>query len=158
MGLLDSISTATGGPSSLYLKGGRHVIRITRTNFREGDGDLGPSFRIDGELLKTTNMQDHESDLGNTVTANDAFKYKKESLARMRRMLTAALSAAEGRKATEAEITSSKAEELCGPNQPLVGAIVAIIGVTKKNKTTGTPYTLYEAVIPNDHDLEGLVL
>lgn len=157
MGLLDSISTATGGPSSLYLKGGRHVIQITRVNFREGDGDLGPSFRIDGQLLKTTN-EEHATDVGNTVTCNDAFKFKKESLARMRRMLTAALSAAEGRKATEAEITSKKAEELCGPDQPLVGAVVAIVGVTKKNKTTGTPYTLYEAVIPNDHDLEGVDL
>lgn len=117
---------------------------------------MGPAFRIHGTLLKSTNP-DHQGDVGNIVTCNDAFKFKKESLARMRRMLTACLSVLEEKQKKESDITPEKANQLIGPEQPLVGLPITIIGVTKHNKTTQNPYTLYEAVIPSDSDLEGLV-
>lgn len=159
MGLLDQIKTATGMGSANYLKGGRTVGRVTRIVFRDAEHDLGPGFRVDLEVLKSSA---EDAPIGAVVTANVGFRYKPEGLSNMRRMLAAIASSAgvggekEGR-CTEGE-AADRAKEFVGEAQPLTGAIVTIVGTTKTNKEKGTPYTLYEAYVPTEKDLDGIDL
>jgi hypothetical protein len=157
MGLLDGIKTAAGNAAANYLKGGRTVGRVVRIAFRDADHDLGPGFRVDVEVLKS----DAEgAEVGSVVTANVGFKYKQEALANMRRILAAIAtskgvgSGPEGR-CNEGE-AADRAKEFVGQEQPLTDAIVTMVGTTKINKEKGTPYTLYEAFVPNARDLDGL--
>lgn len=159
MGLLDQIKTATGLGSANYLKGGRTVGRVTRVVFRDADHDLGPGFRVDVEVLKSTAP---DTNVGDVATANVGFRFKPEGLANMRRMLAAMASSAgigadkDGR-CTEGE-AADRVREFVGEAQPLTGAIVTIVGTTKTNREKGTPYTLYEAYVPTEKDLEGISL
>jgi hypothetical protein len=157
MGLLDGIKTASGNANSNYLKGGRTVGRIMRVSARPFDHEAGPGFRVDLEVLKSDSPEHRPGDV---VTATVGFKYKQDALANVRRILAACASAAQIGKGkdgicTEAE-AADRAEELVGAEQPLADAIVTMIGFEKKNQKTGNPYTLYEALVPNDQDLDSL--
>lgn len=157
MGLLDGIKTATGNANANYLKSGRTVGRIMRVTARPFDHEAGPGFRVDLEVLKTSSAEHQPGDI---VAATVGFKYKNEALSNVRRILAAAATAAgigKGKDGvcSEAE-AADRADELVGTDQPLADAIVAVVGIEKKNQKTGTPYTLYEVVVPNDSDMDGL--
>lgn len=165
MGLLDGIATATGNSTSIYLGGGRHLIRVTELYFRDTDDnpELAGTFRLNGELVKTNNAK-HSEHVGNVVTANISFKepkLRKDNLARMRRILTKVLSSQRGETVTEDQ-AAAEAVKCVGPSQPCVGTYVVILGTEKFSKTRknddGSPgvYTLYEAAVPTDEDIEGL--
>lgn len=159
MSLLDSITTAKGQPTANYLKGGRHVLKISRLQWRENDPDKPtPSFRLDGEILKSSNPL-HQEQVGSQGTMNLGFKFASTDLAKMRRALTAALSSAEGRKALESEITAAKTRELCSESQPLNGTIVVVVATEKPQKGDKTKsFTHYEVEVPTERDVEDLPL
>lgn len=161
--LLDMIATADGTPSANYLKGGRTVVKASRVTWREPTAKIPrASFRIDGEILKSTNEK-HQSQLGQTGTMNLGFRYPNDDLARMRRALSAlGTSAGKGRGADglcgEGE-AAERATEFTGEAQPLVGAIVTI--VAQEDPQKGDPnktFTKYEVVLPTAKDLDGLDL
>lgn len=162
MSLLDGIGTAKGTPAANYLQGGRTVLKVSRVLFREADADLNRnSFRLDGEILKSTNST-HQEQVGMSGTVNFNFRFPQQDLAKMRRALAAAGTAAglgsgpDGRM-LEAEINKAKADELCGQNQPLVGAIVTAVAVVKPQKAAADKvFTHYEIEVPTEADLDGL--
>lgn len=161
--LLDMIATADGTPSSNYLGGGRHVVKISRVTWREPTAKVPRSaFRIDGEILKSTSAK-HANEIGQTGTMNLNFKFPNDDLARMRRALSAAGSSAcigsgEDGDMTEDE-AAKRALELTAEDQPLVGAIVTIVANESPQK--GDPsksFTKYEVVVPTESDLTGIDL
>lgn len=172
MGLLDMIGEADGTPSANYLKGGRHVVKISRATFREPSAKIPrASFRVDGEILKSTNPK-HQAQVGQTGTMNLGFKFPNDDLARMRRALAAAgtsqgIGTGEDSVMGEAE-AAKRATELTGDKQPLVGAIVVIEADEKPKKAAREKdpatlksddfFTTYEVSLPTDKDLDGLNL
>ena len=157
MSLFDMIAEAEGTPAANYLGGGRTLIKISRVSRREPTAKLPKaSFRIDGEILQSTNPT-HADQIGMQGTMNLNFKFAEQDLAKMRRALTAALGAAEGRQAREEEITISKSAELCGPTQPLLGAVVAVVATEKPQKgNKDKVFTHYEVEMPNEKEINSL--
>lgn len=183
MGLLDRIATADGGSSAPYLKGGRHVGRLRRMELRDPSkltgaaADLKPGFKADIEVL-FSNSPSFGSETegafrkGDVGRVTDPFRYPSSTLAKVRRLLVAALRATsdnpeeitEGRldlKEIEGESDkdfqvryAARAEELLGPNQPLNGAIVTFVVTEGINKQTNKPYSLFEAFEPSEDDLK----
>lgn len=155
--LLDLIGTAEGSPSANYIKGGRTVVKISRVNFREPSAKLPKaSFRIDGEILKSTNPI-HQEQVGMTGSCNLSFRYSEQDLAKMRRMLKASITSKEGRPATEEE-AAKRAAELCGEKQPLVGALVTVVALETPQRGDPTKtFTKYEVETPTANDLDGLI-
>jgi hypothetical protein len=171
MSLLDMIGSADGTPSSNYLKDGRTVVKVSRATFREPSAKLPKaSFRIDGEILKSTNPK-HQAQAGQTGTMNLGFKYPNDDLARMRRALSNAgtskgLGAGTDGQMPESE-AANRASELTGEAQPLVGAIVTIVAteIIKKPARDKDPkdlkdtdfFTIYEVELPTEKDLDGVL-
>lgn len=175
MSLIDSVMTANGDANYAYGKGGRHVIRVARITLREPSGQmLKPGFSVDGELLYSNRADfNPEVDGGNKrgaiVRFNDPFKFPDQALARVRRTVRAAKEAKEGTPVSEATLGLEQVEgedpkafaarigaelkRLLGPDQPLAGALLTIVATEGKNKTTGTPYTLFEPQVPTEEDL-----
>lgn len=159
MGLLDQITKVQGNPTANYLRAGRFVAKITRVSIRPEEHELGFGFRMDIDILKSTNPEFKTGDLA-TVNLNFK-KYKNDALANMRRILTAAATSAgqgpgKNGVCTEGDVTKALVEKLCGPEQPLVGAIVTVVATAKKNQTNGNTYTLYEVFVPSEQDIEGM--
>lgn len=161
MGLLDHLANAEGTPAANYLQGGRTVLKLSRASFREATAKLPRnSFRIDGEILKSTSPT-HKEQIGQQATMNLNFKFADQDLAKMRRALAAAatskgIGTAEDGRCTEAE-AATRANEFVGQDQPLVGAIVTVNAVEKPQKNTpGKAFTHYEVEVPSASDLEGL--
>jgi len=175
MSLIDSVMGANGDANYAYGKAGRHLIRVSRITLREANAQmLKPGFSVDGELLHS-NRADFAPDVesgnkrGAVVRFNDPFKYPEQTLARVRRTVRAAKEAKMGEPVSEATLGLVKAEgeddtafaarikaelkQLLGPDQPLAGAILTIVATEGKNKTTGTPYTLFEPQVPTEEDL-----
>jgi hypothetical protein len=154
--LLDMIGSAEGQPSANYLKGGRTVLKISRVSFRDPTPKLPrASFRIDGEILKSTNAK-HQEQAGMSGTMNLNFKFADQDLAKTRRALRAALASKEGREVTEAE-AAEQSKTLCGEKQPLVGAVVTVVAVEDPQKGDPTKtFTKYEVEVPTERDLDGL--
>lgn len=166
------IGEADGTPSANYLKGGRHVVKIARATFREPSAKIPrASFRIDGEILKSTNPK-HAAQVGQTGTMNLGFKFPNDDLARMRRALSAGgtsqgIGTGEDSVMGEAE-AAKRALELTGDKQPLVGAIIVIEADEKLKKPARDKdpatlksddyFTTYEVSLPTDKDLDGLNL
>lgn len=157
MSLLDNIVDAKGAPSANYLKGtGRTVGRIRRVSWREPTAEKRANFRVDVEILKSSVPQ-HAAEVGTTATMSLNFRYPDEDLARMRRALAAAETSATGDAVLESTINKAKADKLCGPTQPLVGAVVTIATITKPQvKNPTNEFTKYELEVPSEADLEGL--
>lgn len=183
MSLLDTIMTASGAPTANYLRGGRHVIRIHRIVLTTPEEDrtlTRPRFQLDGELLYSdrASFSDPNASLdgdrpankkGMIVRVNDPFKFIDTSLARVRRFLAVGKGAKLGAEVTESTLGLTKndkesdsefaarvlaeAKKLLGVEQPLKGAVMAVIGTESKNQKTGTPYTLFEPAFPTRDDL-----
>jgi hypothetical protein len=156
-----------------------HRLELNEPN--PAQGIMKPSFKCDGELLFSdrasfASEQSTEGDDGKPankkgmiVRANDPFKYPDSALARVRRFLVAAKAAATGKEVNEATMgleagadesesafasrVSAEVKRLLGPDQPLKGAVLTIVGTEGKNQKTGTPYTLFEPCIPTREDL-----
>lgn len=161
MGLLDHLATADGTPAANYLQGGRTLLKISRINFREATAKLPRNaFRIDGEIVKSTNPK-HKEQLGQQGTMNLNFKFPDQDLAKMRRALAAAatskgLGKGEDGLCTEAE-AATRANELIGQDQPLVGAYVVINAVEKEQKSNKEKvFTHYEVEVPTEADVADL--
>ncbi len=161
--LLDMIADADGTPSANYLKGGRTTLKVSRLTFREPTAKIPrASFRIDGEILSSTNEK-HQAQIGQAGTMNLSFKFPNDDLARMRRAL-AAIATSKGAGAGEEGLclegeAAARAAEFCGPKQPLTGAVVTV--VAQEDPQRGDPnktFTKYEAVVPTEKDLEGAAL
>jgi L-alanine-DL-glutamate epimerase-like enolase superfamily enzyme len=161
--LLDMIGSADGTPAANYLKGGRHVVKASRVTWREPTAKIPrASFRIDGEILKSSNEK-HASQVGQTGTMNLGFKYPNDDLARMRRALSAlgtSIGVGHGAEGSCSESEAAeRATEFTSEKQPLVGAIVVV--VAQEDPQKGDPnktFTKYEVVLPTAKDLEGLDL
>jgi hypothetical protein len=160
--LLDSIKEAKGAPSANYLKGGRTVIRVTRVTHKDPTAlDPKAQFRVDGEILKSTNPL-HAGQAGQAGTMNLNFKYAEQDLARERRALAAMATSkgignGENGFCSEGE-AAERAKDFVGQAQPLVGAIVTVDASEKPQKENKEKlFTSYEIVVPTERDLEGLV-
>lgn len=157
--LLDNLVSADGQPSANYVQGtGRTVGKVRRVTYREPSASIPkPSFRVDVEILKST-IDKHAAQVGFTATVNLGFRFPEPDLARMRRMLAAMATSAEGEVVSEAT-AASRVKEFIGDAQPLTGAVITIVSLSEpqkgdKNKT----FTKFEIEVPSDADLDGIDL
>lgn len=175
MSLIDQVMTANGDANYAYGKQGRHVIRIVRITLREPGGQiLKPGFSVDGELLWSDRSDfapgvEGGNKRGSVIRFNDPFRFPEQTLARARRTIHKAKMAKEGREIAEATLglekvdgeddkafaarVSAEVKRLLGPDQPLVGALLTVTAVERKNKQTGATYTLFEPMTPTEEDL-----
>lgn len=182
MGLLDRIATADGGSTAPYLKGGRHVGRLRRMELRDPSemtgaaADMKPGFKSDIEVLfsnSPTFGTEAEGAFrkGDVGRVTDPFRYPSSTLAKVRRLLVAALRATSDNPETITEARldlkdiegetekefqaryTARSKELLGTNQPLNGAIVTFVVTEGINQTTKKPYSLFEAFEPSEEDL-----
>jgi len=159
MSLLDMIASSdAGSPEANYLRGGRHVIKISRVTWRDPTPKQPKaSFRIDGEILKT-NSAAHADQIGMQGTMNLGFRYPESDGPRAKRALRACLEAATGDKVAESVLTSAKIKELIGETQPLRDAIIVVMGnEAPQEKDKSKTFTKYEVEVPTLRDLDGLI-
>jgi hypothetical protein len=156
--LLDLIGSAEGTPSANYLKGGRTVLKVSRLSFREPTPKLPrPSFRLDGEILKSTNPI-HQGQAGSTGTVNLSFRFADQDLAKMRRALRACIASKEGRDDVTESEAAERAVQVVGEKQPLTGAVIVIDALEAPQKGDASKtFTRYEVVVPTERDLDGLI-
>lgn len=171
MALLDQILSAQGNTSANYLKGNaRTLIKVERMELRDPSKNaqvVKPGFNVDGQILWSSDAQNQKGVIGR---ANDSFKFPQSALARVRRCVAAAATSKFAKPVDEATfgIAQNKGEDdrsyanrivaevdrLLGSQQPLKGALLTIITTENRNKTTGSTYTLFEAVVPTEDDLK----
>jgi hypothetical protein len=181
MSLFNQIMTAQGDSSAAYLKGGRHVGKIARTELRDPStatgtkAEMKPGFKFDIEIL-ASNRADFGTDnegafkKGDIGRATDPFRFPKQALARVRKLVSVALTSQTGSAVDEATLGlvrndgeddkafakryADHVENLInGTDQPLTGAVVTVIITEGKNKETGKPYSLFDVVLPTKDDL-----
>jgi hypothetical protein len=173
MGLLDMVMTAQGdGGSPNYGRPGRYVVRLGTMRLRDmsepgANPALGNGFRFDGEVLACNNGEHRKGDV---VTFTDPFRYPQNSLQKVRKLLQVAKQSKSGKPVTEAtlglelndgeseasfaERVKAEVKRLLGPTQPVSGAIVTVLVTGGVNKTTQKPYSLFDAIAPNEDDLK----
>jgi len=172
MGLLDTIMTAQGDSTANWGRPGRYVIRLASMRLRDmsepgANLDLGNGFRFSGEVLHCNNGVHNKGDL---VSFNDPMRFISSAMAKVRKLLVVAKSSKEGKAISEATLgleqkageddaafaarIKAEAKRLVGPEQPLTGAIVTVIVTGGTNKTTGKPYSLFDAIQTTEDDLK----
>lgn len=173
MSLLDKVLNANGETTPNYGRKGTYIGLLRRVRLRDpseegANPDLKPGFRVDIDVLWCSRA---EGDFvrGDTATFTDPFKFPNSALARVRRTASVAKASKTGAPCPESTFGLDKADgesdadfakrvkaeigRIIGPDQPMNGAVVKVIATEGKNKTTGTPYTLFDLEIPSKDDL-----
>jgi hypothetical protein len=154
-------STVTGNNN--YLQEGRHIVRVSKMFFVEPDlsrNKMNPTFNIDAEVLISPRHGRSEF-----VRANDSFKIPAQGMSRMLGAVSVAKSVLTGKNCSPSDLGLEKPSDaefaaelrrLLGAEQPLSGAIVAIVATTGTSKK-GTQYTLYNVRVPTDDEIQAVL-